>query len=88
MLLLPSHLLPHALAGLLWRPFVTPAPLWDVWWLLLIPLVAGVAAVYKTTKCRRPGDIPLESAKLTGVILISMALGAAALTLLVKLVLG
>lgn len=76
------------LAGLLWRPFVTPAPLWDLWWLLLIPLVAGVAIVYKTTKCRRPGDIPLEAAKLAGVILISMVLGAAALTILVKVVLG
>lgn len=85
---LSIHLLPDALAGLIWRPFVTPAPLWDLWWLLIIPLVAGVAMVYKTTKCRRPSDIPLEAAKLTGVILISMLLGAAALTILVKIVLG
>src|SRR5688572_12654426 len=33
-----------------WVPFVTPAPLWDYWWALLLPLLAAVAVVYKCTK--------------------------------------
>ena len=47
------------LLALAWRPFVTPALVWNWWWLLIIPLVAGVAVVYKSTKCRRPEEIPL-----------------------------
>ena len=82
-----SAILAHTLASA-WRPLVTPAPLWNVWWLLLIPLVAAVAIVYKTVKCRTPGQIPLEAARLAGLILLVMAAGAAALTLLVKAVLG
>lgn len=71
-----------------WIPFVTPAPLWDYWWILLFPLLAGVAVVYKSIKCRRMGRVFVEAAQLWVYTVVAMALGAAALTVLVRLVLG
>ena len=69
-------------------PFVTPAPLWGVWWILLFPLVAAIAVVYKTIKVRRMNRLALEATQLTLVILLAMFAGAVALTILVKVVLG
>ena len=74
--------------GSSWVPFVTPAPLWGAWWVLLFPLLAGVAIVYKSTKCRRMGRAFIEAAQLWAYTVVFMALGAVALTVLVKLVLG
>lgn len=31
-------------------PFVSPLPLWDVWYLLLLPLCLGVSLVYKAVE--------------------------------------
>ena len=86
-LLTPHSWLLTAL-GSSWVPFVTPAPLWGVWWVLLFPLLAGVAIVYKNTKCRRVGRAFVEAAQLWAYTAAFMALGALALTVLVKLVLG
>ena len=69
-------------------PFVTPAPVWGFWWVLLFPLVAAVAVVYKTIKVRHMRRLPVEATQLTLTILLAMFLGAAALTIMVRLVLG
>jgi hypothetical protein len=70
-----------------WVPFVTPAPLWDYWWALLLPLLAAVAVVYKCTKRGQAGQILAEAAQLWLYIVVAMALGAVALILLVNVVL-
>ena len=57
-------------------PFVSPLPVWDVWYLTLLPLCAAVAVVYKTVKCREVSDIPLEAAAVAGWILVGL-IGAA-----------
>lgn len=71
-----------------WRPFMTPAPLWDVWWVLLFPLLAAVAIVYKSTKRRTAGRIFAEAGQLWVYIVVAMLLGAVGLMVLVRLVLG
>ncbi len=86
----PTFSVPHWAFGMLsaWTPFVTPAPLWDVWWILLVPLVVAVAIVYKTIKVRSMRRLLAEAGQLSVTILVAMGLGALALTLLVKVVLG
>lgn len=53
-----------------WRPFVTPAPIWSWWPVLLIPLVIGIAIIYKATKApslrRLPGEVARLSAYMLG----------------------
>lgn len=84
------HGLVHPCTFLLaaWRPFVTPAPLWDYWWLLAFPLLASVALVYKCTKARTPARIVGEAAQLWLTAVVAMAIGAVLLFGLVQLVLG
>lgn len=45
-----------------WHPFLTPMPVWDYWFWLLLPLALGVAVAYKTTKCASVTTIPREAA--------------------------
>lgn len=71
-----------------WLPFVTPAPVWDYWWVLLLPLLLAVAVVYKSTKRATAGRILVEAAQLWAYTVVAMALGAAALLGLVQVVLG
>ena len=80
----------HASSLLLstWVPFVTPAPLWDYWWALIFPLLAAVAVVYKCTKRGRAGRILLEAGQLWLYTVVAMALGAVALLVVVRVVLG
>ena len=66
------------------HPFLQPLPVWDYWPLLLLPLVIGVAVVYKSVKCRSIRQVPKEAASITMWILISFAAAAAALAGLVK----
>jgi hypothetical protein len=66
-------------------PFKTPLPVWDYWYLLLVPLCLGVSVVYKTVRCATLKRVPREAAEITLVILLSMAAAAAALSGLVKL---
>lgn len=55
-----------------YTPLVHPAPLWDYWVWLLIPLCAAVATVYKTIKCRYVHQIPKEATALTIWIILAM----------------
>jgi len=70
----------HPLAD--YRPFLDPLPIWTrtwIWPLLIIPLCAGVAVVYKTIRCRVISRLPREIVELFFTILIGMALSALAL---------
>ncbi len=71
-----------------WVPFRTPAPLWDVWWLLLIPLVAGLAVAYKATKSPTPARLAWESLKLIAYVLAFLVVGALVLRVVVNFVTG
>jgi hypothetical protein len=72
--------LPLARMGLLaYRPFLDPMPVWDYWYLLLLPLTVGVAVVYKSIRCATMRRVPLEAAKATLYILVGMAFAAAVL---------
>jgi hypothetical protein len=67
------------------RPFVQSAPLWDYWPLLLLPLCAGIAIVYKAVRCTDMKRVPREATGLFVVILLVMGTTAASLVLVVKI---
>ena len=46
---------------LVYTPFVDPLPLWNGWFWWSLPLCAGVAVVYKCTKCRNMAEVPLQA---------------------------
>ena len=74
--------------SLAFTPFLDPLPIWSpdwLWMLLLIPLCAGVAVVYKAVKCEKVGRIPREAAILFITIILGMAFAAAALAGIVKI---
>ena len=59
-------------------PFVDPLPVWDVWYLTLIPLTLGIAVVYKAVKCKDVSQIPRQSLTISVYILgglVAAALG-------------
>lgn len=44
-------------------PFLYPLPgVWDWWWVLLLPLCAALAIVYKSIKCASMKQVPFEAA--------------------------
>ncbi len=68
------------------RPFLEPVPIDRYWMLLLLPLVMGIAVVYKTVKVDRLEKLPREAAVLAAQIVAFMAMAAAALWMLTELV--
>ena len=78
------HLLAAA-AAVPWRPFLTAMPVWNAWVVLALPLCAGVAVVYKTTKCRTPATILRESLGLTCWITLGLIGAAIAVAIVVRL---
>ena len=82
---LPASLIATASdAPAAFRPFWQPLPVWDYWYLLLLPLCLGVSIVYKSIKCHRMGQVPREAAVIFAMIVAGMALAAAALLGLVR----
>jgi hypothetical protein len=69
---------------LAYRAFLDPMPLWGYWYLLLLPLCVAVAVVYKSVKCATMREVPVAAAKTTVYILIGMAIAAAVLAVVVK----
>ena len=67
-----------------YRPFLTPLPLWDHWFWLLLPLCVGVAIVYKTTKCSAMSHVPREATLIAVYILVAMVGAAAVLGVVVQ----
>jgi hypothetical protein len=75
--------------SLAFTPFLDPLPIWSpdwLWAVLLIPLCAGVAVVYKATKCESVTRIPREALILFVMIVMGMVFAAAALAGIVRLV--
>jgi hypothetical protein len=68
------------------RPFLQPLPVWNFWYVLILPLCAAVAVVYKSIKCRSMSQVPRQAATITLWILLSFAAAAAALAGVVWLV--
>jgi hypothetical protein len=69
-------------------PFIDPLPIWSpdwLWAVTLIPLCAAVAVVYKAIKCGAISRVPREALVLFITIIVGMALAAAALAGIVKL---
>jgi hypothetical protein len=60
-------------------PFLRPLPVWDYWPLLLLPLVAAVAIVYKCVKCAHVRQVPREAASIALWIVLGMTAAAAAI---------
>lgn len=65
--------------SLAWRPFLDPLPLHDYWMWLLLPLSVAIAVVYKALKLHDLTHLPLEAAKLTVLIIVSMIAAGALL---------
>ena len=66
-------------------PFLKPLPVWDYWYLLILPLTAGVSIVYKSVKCRTMKQVPREAAVIAFWILAAMIGAAVGLALIVRL---
>ena len=75
-----------AAAALAYTPFVTPLPIWDYWPLLLLPLCAAVAIVYKSIKCRSMSTVAREAGMIFVSILVGMAIAGVILAALVRAV--
>jgi hypothetical protein len=67
------------------RPFWQPLPVWDYWYLLLLPLCLGISIVYKSIKVRTMKQMPREAGVIFVMIILGMALAAAALLVLTRL---
>ena len=68
------------------RPFIQPLPMWDHWYLLLIPLCAGVAIVYKAIKCESLKSVPREATQIFFMMLGGMIVAGVALAALMRFV--
>ena len=69
-----------------YRPLLEPLPVWDYWYLLILPLCVGIAVVWKSVKCRSMADVPREAAGLLLWILGGFAAAAAVLVGLIRYV--
>ena len=65
--------------------FRQPLPVWDYWYLLLIPLCIGISIVYKSIKCREMKQVPREASVIFIMIMLGMTATAAALYALMRL---
>ena len=75
-----------AAAALLgYTPFMHPLPAWDMWYLLALPLCAGVSIVYKSIRCRSMRKVPVEAAKATAWIIVGLVSAAIVLLAVVEL---
>jgi len=68
-----------------WRPFLTPMPIYDYWFWLLLPLCLIFSIVYKSVKCEDVRQIPRAAMGITIWILLGMGAAALVLTLVVRI---
>lgn len=73
---------------LAYRPFLDPLPIDRYWLWLIMPLVIGIAVVYKAVKIPNPrwGVMTVQSLKLAGQIFAVLAGAAAVLLFLTEIV--
>jgi hypothetical protein len=69
---------------LAYRPFLDPMPVWDYWYLLILPLCTASMVVYKSMKCHSMKQVPREAAVNVLWIIGLFALAAVLLMGLVK----
>ena len=69
---------------LAYRPFLDPLPIWNYWFVLILPLCIAVAVVYKSMKCRSMKQVPIEAGTIVLWIIGGFAAAGAALMLLVR----
>jgi hypothetical protein len=69
---------------LAFRLFLQPLPVWNYWYLLILPLCAAVTVVYKSIKCRSMDQVPREASWILLLILLGFAASGAALAGLIK----
>lgn len=67
------------------RAFREPLPLDAYWLVLLLPLVLGIAIVYKTIKLEDLSLLPRQALSLAGQIIVFMVLAAGVLWLATEL---
>ena len=60
---------------------------WDIWYLLALPIIAALSIVYKSIRCHEMKRVPREAAVIFITIVAGMLLAAGALWALVKLAL-
>lgn len=70
---------------LAYTPFLDPAPVWNIWMALLLPLTIGLSIAYKSMKCREMSKVPREAASIAVMILLGMAAAAALLWIIVRI---
>ncbi len=68
------------------RPFLQPLPVWDQWYLLLLPLCLCVSIVYKAIKCRSMRQVPKQAIAITVWIVVSFAAAGAAIAGFVRII--
>jgi hypothetical protein len=71
---------------LAYRPFLDPLPVWNQWFLLILPLCAAVTIVYKSIKCRSMSQVPREAFQILVLILLGFLASGAALWGLIKFI--
>lgn len=59
--------------------FIRPLPVWNYWWLLMLPLCIGVSVVYKSIKCHSMKSVPREATVITIWIILGMVAAAGVL---------
>jgi hypothetical protein len=69
-----------------YRPFITPLPVWDVWYLFLLPLCLAVGMVYKAIKTPHLETLPRQALVAAGWIVAGLCAAAAVLALIVQIV--
>jgi membrane protein YdbS with pleckstrin-like domain len=68
-----------------YEPFKKPLPVWNYWYLLLLPLCLGIAVVYKSIRCESMRRVPKEALALFAFIIVVLVLAAGALAGLVRM---
>jgi hypothetical protein len=68
-----------------YKPFLHALPIWDYWYLLIVPLCLGISIVYKSMKCPSMRQVPRQAAVITVWILAAMAAAGAVLVIVVKI---
>ena len=67
-----------------YRPFLSPLPIWDYWYLLIVPLCFGLSVVYKAIRLPSMRQVFRQATVITFWILAAMAAAAFVLVVVVK----
>lgn len=65
--------------------FKKPLPVWNYWYLLLLPLCLAISIVYKAIRCESMRRVPREAIGLFVFIIVVMVAAAGALAALVNI---